>query len=119
MQSMEKCQFFNYELTLFYRAVEYYGDDTLRNEAGSDLFHRNNANPGNYEVPAASQPESLKAETSDGHYSRPSSAAGYSYEGSQQLNGAFCQPQTSSHMQNLAPFSNDMVRILFCLLSRI
>lgn len=91
------------------RAAEYYGDDTLRNEAGSDLFHRNNANPGNYEVPAASQPESLKAETSDGHYSRPSSAAGYSYEGSQQLNGAFSQPQTSSHMQNLAPFSNDMV----------
>ncbi|KAL3341031.1 hypothetical protein AABB24_025543 [Solanum stoloniferum] len=89
------------------RAAEYYGDDTLRNEADSNLFLRNNANPGNYELPAASQPESLKAETSDGHYSYPSSAAGYSYESAQQLNAAFSQPQTSSHMQNLASFSNE------------
>ncbi|KAL3341032.1 hypothetical protein AABB24_025543 [Solanum stoloniferum] len=91
------------------RAAEYYGDDTLRNEADSNLFLRNNANPGNYELPAASQPESLKAETSDGHYSYPSSAAGYSYESAQQLNAAFSQPQTSSHMQNLASFSNETV----------
>ncbi|KAK6793232.1 hypothetical protein RDI58_006685 [Solanum bulbocastanum] len=91
------------------RAAEYYGDDTLRNEADSNLFLRNNANPGNYELPAASQPESLKAETSDGHYSYPSSVAGYSYESAQQLNAAFSQPQTSSHMQNLASFSNEMV----------
>ncbi|XP_055826514.1 uncharacterized protein LOC129894943 [Solanum dulcamara] len=91
------------------RAAEYYGDDTLRNESDSNLFHRNNANPGNYELPAASQPESLKAETSDGHYSYPSSASGYSYESAQQLNAAFSQPQTSSHMQNLASLSNETV----------
>ncbi|CAN4116570.1 unnamed protein product [Withania somnifera] len=91
------------------RAAEYYGDGTLRNESDSNLFHRNDANPGNYELPAASQPESLKAETSDGHYSYPSSAAGYSYETAQQLNAAFSQPQTSSHMQNLAPFPNETV----------
>ncbi|XP_004234052.2 flocculation protein FLO11-like isoform X1 [Solanum lycopersicum] len=91
------------------RATEYYGDGTLRNEADSNLFHRNNANAGNYELPAASQPESLKAEASDGHYSYPSSAAGYSYESAQQLNAAFSQPQTSSHMQNLASFSNETV----------
>ncbi|XP_059288885.1 altered inheritance of mitochondria protein 3-like [Lycium ferocissimum] len=91
------------------RAGEYYGDETLRNESDNNLFHRNNASPGNYELPAASQPESLKAETSDGHYSYPSSAAGYSYESAQQLNAAFSQPQTSSHMQNLAPYSNETV----------
>ncbi|KAK4361636.1 hypothetical protein RND71_020588 [Anisodus tanguticus] len=89
------------------RAAEYYGDETLRNESDSNLFHRNNASLGNYELPAASEPEFLKAETSDGHYSYPSSAAGYSYESAQQLNAAFSQPQTSSHMQNLAPYSNE------------
>lgn len=119
MQSNGEMLVFNCELTLFYRAAEYYGDDTLRNESDSNLFHRNNANPGNYELPAASQPESLKAETSDGHYSYPSSAAGYSYGSAQQLNAAFSQPQTSSHMQNLASFSNETVRILFYLLFRI
>ncbi|KAF3657014.1 hypothetical protein T459_11117 [Capsicum annuum] len=91
------------------RAAEYYGDDTLRNESDNKLFPRNNANSGNYELPAASQPESPKAETCDGHYSYPSSAAGYSYESAQQLNSAFSQPQTSSHMQNLAPFPNEAV----------
>ncbi|CAN4091869.1 unnamed protein product [Withania somnifera] len=93
------------------RAAEFYGDGTLRNESDNNLFHRNNANPGNYELPAASQPESLKAETSDGHYSYPPSGAGYSYKTSQQLNAAFSQtqPQTSSHMQNLAPFPNETV----------
>ncbi|KAK4340632.1 hypothetical protein RND71_039133 [Anisodus tanguticus] len=91
------------------RATEYYGDETLRNESDSNLFHRNNASPGNYELPAASQPESLKAETSDGHYSYPSSATGYSYESAQQLSAAFSQPQTSSHVQNIAPYSNETV----------
>lgn len=59
-------------------------------------------------MPSAAQPESLKAETSEhGHqYSYPSSAASYSYESAQKLNAAFSQPQTSSHMQSLAPFSN-------------
>ncbi|XP_049393761.1 uncharacterized protein LOC125858120 isoform X2 [Solanum stenotomum] len=87
-------------------------EDASRDADSSSVGHlgtRNNANPGNYELPAASQPESLKAETSDGHYSYPSSAAGYSYESAQQLNAAFSQPQTSSHMQNLASFSNETV----------
>lgn len=117
-----RCTFFDLKfntqcsLSLFYRAAEYYGDDTLRNESDNKLFPRNNANSGNYELPAASQPESPKAETCDGHYSYPSSAAGYSYESAQQLNSAFSQPQTSSHMQNLAPFPNEAVRYfsVFC-----
>ncbi|XP_075086440.1 uncharacterized protein LOC107773927 [Nicotiana tabacum] len=90
------------------RASEYYGDETLRNESDSNLFHRTNASSGNYDLPSAAQPESLKAETSEhGHqYSYPSSAASYSYESAQKLNAAFSQPQTSSHMQSLAPFSN-------------
>ncbi|PHU25922.1 hypothetical protein BC332_04254 [Capsicum chinense] len=92
------------------RASEYYADESLSHASESNLYHRTNASSGNYDSPSASQPEPLKAEINEqgNQYSYPSSAAGYAYESAQQLTAAFSQPQTSSQMQNLAPFSNVM-----------
>ncbi|XP_049371186.1 uncharacterized protein LOC125836143 isoform X1 [Solanum verrucosum] len=92
------------------RASEYYGDESLRHASESNLYHRTNASSVNYDSPSASQPEPLTSETNEqgNQYSYPSSAAGYTYESAQQLTAAFSQPQTSSQMQNLTPFSNVM-----------
>lgn len=103
-------------VSLYCRASEYYADESLSHASESNLYHRTNASSGNYDSPSASQPEPLKAEINEqgNQYSYPSSAAGYAYESAQQLTAAFSQPQTSSQMQNLAPFSNVMVSYLNC-----
>lgn len=94
------------------RNPEYYGDEHLRTASDGNLAHRTGANAGSYESPSASQPEVLKQETSEvgqgNHYNFPSSAPGYTFENSQQLNAAFTHSQTNSQMQNLTPFSNVM-----------
>lgn len=102
--------------SLYCRASEYYGDESLRHASESNLYHRTNASSGNYDSPSASQPEPLKAETNEqgNQYSYATSAAGYTYESAQQLTAAFSQPQTSSQMQNLTPFSNVMVSFIPC-----
>lgn len=70
------------------------------------------ASGGDYDSPSASPPEVLKQETPEAaqgnQYVFPS-APGFAYENSQQLNVAFSHPQTSSQMQNIAPFSSVMV----------
>lgn len=80
------------------------------------MVHIANANAGNYDSPSDSQAEVLKQETPEtahgNQYPFPSSAPGYTYENSQQMNAAFVPPQTSSQMQNLAPFSSVMVMSL-------
>lgn len=77
------------------------------------MAHRTAAIAGSYDSPSASQPEALKQEASEAaqgnQYNFPSSASGYTFETSQQLNPAFPHSQTSSQMQNLAPFSSVMV----------
>lgn len=69
---------------------------------------------GSYEAPSASQPDSLKQQsvetTSGNQYNFPSSAPGFSYDNAQHLNAAFTHQQTSSQLQNLAPFSSVLVR---------
>ncbi|KAG5622209.1 hypothetical protein H5410_007427 [Solanum commersonii] len=92
------------------RASEYYGDESLRHASESNLYHRTNVSSVNYDSSSASQPEPLTSETNEqeNQYSYPSSAAGYTYESAQQLTATFSQPQTSSQMQNLTPFSNVM-----------
>lgn len=93
------------------RNPEYYGDEHLRNTADESLIHRAGVSPGNYESPSVPQPEVLKEETPEAQanqYTFPSSAPGYTYENSQQLNAAFNNPQTSSQMQNITPFSSVM-----------
>lgn len=99
----------------FSRTSEYYVDESLRNASEGNLFHRTGTNSGNYDSSSASQPESLKVENPEmehaNQYSFPSSAPGYAYENAQQLNIGFSQSQPSSQMQNLAPFSNVMVKV--------
>ncbi|XP_019190184.1 PREDICTED: uncharacterized protein LOC109184614 isoform X4 [Ipomoea nil] len=88
------------------RSSEYYGGET--NPPDGNLFHRTGVS-GTYESPAAPQPDSLKVEHSEvgraNQYSFPSSEPSYNYENAQQLNVEFSQPQTSSPVQNLAPFN--------------
>lgn len=101
----------------FKRNPEFYGDEHLRATSDANLIHRTGASAGEYDSPSVSQEEALKQETTEAdqvnQYSYPSSAPGFTYESSQQLNAPFTHPQTSSQMQNLAPFSSVMV-ILLC-----
>ncbi|KAK8678131.1 hypothetical protein V6N13_143642 [Hibiscus sabdariffa] len=85
---------------------------------------RSNVSTGNYEATEDSQPAVLKQDASEAtqgsHYTVPSSAYGYNYENSQQLNPAFIHPQTNTQIENLTPFSSVMVSfsrktLLFCL----
>lgn len=95
------------------RNSEYYGDEHLRNTADENLMHRAGVNAGNYDSASVPQAEVLKEEPPEAaqvnQYTFPSSATGYNYEDSQQSNAAFSNPQTSSQMQNIAPFSSVMV----------
>ena len=96
-----------------FRNPEYYGDEHLRSNTEGNIMNRSNVSTGNYEAPEDSRPEVLKQDASEAaqgsQYSFPSSASGYSYENSQQLDPAFTHMQTSSQMQNLTPFSSVMV----------
>ncbi|XP_021598530.1 uncharacterized protein LOC110604598 isoform X3 [Manihot esculenta] len=93
------------------RNPEYYGDEHLRNTADENLIHRTGASPVHYDSPSVPQPEVLN-ETPEAaqvnQYAFPSSAPGYTYDNAQQLNAAFNNPQTSSQIQNVAPFSSVM-----------
>ncbi|KAL0363532.1 UNVERIFIED_CONTAM: GBF-interacting protein 1 [Sesamum calycinum] len=92
------------------RSSEYYVDDSLRNAPDGGLFHRTGANAGSYDPSSASQPEELKPENAEvahgNQYPFPSSNSGYAFDNGQHLNASFSQ--TSSQMQNLAPFPNAM-----------
>lgn len=94
------------------RNPDYYEDEHLRTTSDGNMAHRTAAIAGSYDSPSASQPEALKQEASEAaqgnQYNFPSSASGYTFETSQQLNPAFPHSQTSSQMQNLAPFSSVM-----------
>ncbi|KAL0328947.1 UNVERIFIED_CONTAM: hypothetical protein Scaly_2327300 [Sesamum calycinum] len=93
------------------RHSEYYVDDHLQNAPDSSLFRgTGGGSAGNYDASSATQPEELKPESAEmaheNQYPFPSSNPGYSFDDAQHLNAAF--NQTSSQMQNLAPFSNAM-----------
>ncbi|KAL2484229.1 Kinase-related protein of unknown function [Forsythia ovata] len=92
------------------RTSEYFGDESLRNATGDSLFHRTAATAGNYDTSSASQPDDLKPENAEvahgDQYAFTASNPGYAYQDAHHLNAAFSQSQTSSHMQNLAPFSS-------------
>ncbi|KAM1045535.1 hypothetical protein EV1_036120 [Malus domestica] len=93
------------------RNPEYYGDEHLMNASDESLVHRTVASAGDYESPSVSQAEILKQETHEpdqGNQYVFSSAPGFAYENSQQLDAAFSHQHTSSQMQNMAPFSNVM-----------
>ncbi|KAL7212568.1 hypothetical protein ACSBR2_015291 [Camellia fascicularis] len=87
---------------------EYYGNEPLRTASDGNLVHRTGANAGFYDSSSSSQPEVLKQENTEAphetQYMFPSSSANYNFDNGQQLNAAF--PRTSSHTQNLPPFSS-------------
>lgn len=84
------------------------------------MFHRSSASTRDYDPPSASQQEELKPENAEGghgsQYAFPSSNTGYTFDGAQHMNATF--NQTSAHMQNLAPFSDVMVKYPSLLSSR-
>ncbi|KAE8659640.1 kinase-related family protein [Hibiscus syriacus] len=91
------------------RNPEYNGDEHLRSNTEGNIMTRSNVNTRNYEATEVSQPSELKQEAAQGsQYAFPSSASGYNYENSQQLNPAFTHPQTNTQIQNLTPFSSVM-----------
>lgn len=94
------------------RSTDYYVDDSLRNASDSGLFHRSSAASRDYDPSSASQQEELKPENAEGahgsQYAFPPSNSGYTYDDDQQLNATF--NQTSSHAQNLASYSDVMVK---------
>lgn len=108
-----------FKVYLSCRNPEYYDDEHLRSTSDENLIHRTGHSAGDYDSTSVSQAEALKQETpeagSGNQYSFPSAAPGFAYESSQQLNVAFTHPQTSSQMQNLAPFSSVMVSLVFSL----
>ncbi|XWS12416.1 hypothetical protein CRYUN_Cryun37aG0087800 [Craigia yunnanensis] len=79
------------------RNPEYYGDEHLRSSTEGNIMNRSNVSTGNYEAPEDSRPELLKQDASEAtqgsQYTFPSSASGYSYENSQQLDPAFTHTQ--------------------------
>ncbi|GMP73810.1 hypothetical protein CsSME_00031432 [Camellia sinensis var. sinensis] len=93
---------------------EYYGNEPLRTASDGNLVQRTGLNAGFYDSSSASQPEVLKQENTEAphetHCMFPSSSANYNFDNGQQLNAAF--PQTSSHTQNLPPFSSVMTYII-------
>ncbi|KAF7803206.1 GBF-interacting protein 1-like isoform X1 [Senna tora] len=96
---------------MVYRNPDYYGDEHLTASDGN-LVHRTDVGAETYDSPSISQPEVLNpapSETAQGNqYSFPSSSQGFTYENTQQLDTTFSHSQTSSQMQNLAPFSSVM-----------
>ncbi|KAK4787338.1 hypothetical protein SAY86_011171 [Trapa natans] len=92
------------------RQPEHYADDDL-GPSPSDMGNVNvPAGDVNFDTIPASRSELLQPETTEdvpgSQYTFTSSAPGYSYENSQNLNAAFGHTQTSSQVQNLAPFSD-------------
>ncbi|XP_057948682.1 uncharacterized protein LOC131144215 isoform X3 [Malania oleifera] len=92
------------------RNTEYYGDEHLRSTSDGNIVQRSGAGGGSYDSPSVSQPEALKQENPEpvqgNHYSFPSSAPGYTFESTQQLNPAFTHSQTSTQQLNHSPFSS-------------
>ena len=104
--------FADYFMNVFARRnPEYYGDEPLRTVSDGNLVHRTGVNAGSYDSRSASQPEaSENAEAPhENQYTFPSSSSNYNFENGQQLHAAFPHSQTSSQMQNLAPFSSVIV----------
>ncbi|KAI4298215.1 hypothetical protein L6164_031801 [Bauhinia variegata] len=93
------------------RNPDYYGDEHRAATSDGNSVHITAVGAGTYEPPV-SQPEVLEPEppeTAQGNkYSFPSSSHGFNYENSQQPEVTFTHSQTSSQMQNLAPFSSLM-----------
>ncbi|KAK4271795.1 hypothetical protein QN277_020434 [Acacia crassicarpa] len=94
------------------RNSDFYGDEHLTTTSDGNLVHRTGVGAETYESPSISQPEvlhSAPAETAPGNqYSFPQSSQGFTYENTQQPDVTFPHSQTSSQMQNLAPFSSVM-----------
>ncbi|TKY72333.1 cell wall protein AWA isoform X2 [Spatholobus suberectus] len=96
------------------RNPDYYGDEHLATTTTSDgnLVQGTGVSAGTYEHTSISQQEVLKPEppeiAQENQYSFPSSSHGFTYENAQQPEVTFPHSQTSSQMQNLAPFSGVM-----------
>ncbi|XP_052179470.1 uncharacterized protein LOC127792879 isoform X2 [Diospyros lotus] len=92
------------------RNPEYYEDEPVGTASDGNLVQRSGTSAGGYETPSTSQPEVLKPENAEAphesQYTFPSSSSNYNFENGQQFNPALPHSQSSSQMQNLAPFSN-------------
>ncbi|KAG4381328.1 hypothetical protein GLYMA_15G126000v4 [Glycine max] len=99
------------------RNPDYYGDEHLSTTATTtsdgNLVQGTGVSAGTYEHTSISQQEALKPDppeiAQENQYSFTSQSHGFNYENAQQPEVTFPLSQTSSQMQNLAPFSGVMV----------
>ncbi|KAG4381323.1 hypothetical protein GLYMA_15G126000v4 [Glycine max] len=98
------------------RNPDYYGDEHLSTTATTtsdgNLVQGTGVSAGTYEHTSISQQEALKPDppeiAQENQYSFTSQSHGFNYENAQQPEVTFPLSQTSSQMQNLAPFSGVM-----------
>ncbi|KAK7412790.1 hypothetical protein VNO78_04415 [Psophocarpus tetragonolobus] len=95
------------------RNPDYYRDEHLATTTSDgNLVQGSGVSAGTYEHSSISEQEPLKPEPpeipQENQYSFPSQSHGFTYENSQQPEVTFPLSQTSSQMQNLAPFSGVM-----------
>ncbi|XP_061354215.1 uncharacterized protein LOC133298854 [Gastrolobium bilobum] len=94
------------------RNPDYYGEEHITTTQDGNLVRGTSASAVTYEHSSISQQEVLKPEppetAQENQYSFPSSSHGFTYENAQQSEVTFPHSQTSSQMQNLAPFSGVM-----------
>ncbi|XP_020220614.1 uncharacterized protein LOC109803447 isoform X2 [Cajanus cajan] len=96
------------------RNPDYYGDEHLATTTSDENLVQGTgvSAAGTYEHTSISQQEALKSESpeiaQENQYSFPSSSHGFTYENGQPPEVTFPLSQTSSQIQNLAPFSGVM-----------
>ncbi|CAI8618760.1 unnamed protein product, partial [Vicia faba] len=91
---------------------DYYGEEHITTTSDGNIAHITGVDARTYEHSSISQPEALKPEPSEtaqeNQYSFPSSSHEFTYENAQQPDLTYPHLQTSSHIQNLSPFSSVM-----------
>lgn len=95
------------------RDAEFFGDDErLRNAADENMAYHIDSSARNYDSASDSETDPLKQETpepaQENEYNKFSSATGYAFDNSQQLNPELSPPEPGPQMQNLRAFPDVM-----------
>lgn len=101
------------------RKTEFYGKEAFLTVADEILAYRASGVAGTFDSASASQSNFIKQEYPEvvgSQYTCTPDSTNYPFQRARQQNTAFSYPQTSSWMQNLASFSNAMVKYSYILM---
>ncbi|KAJ6796522.1 Uncharacterized protein M6B38_218935 [Iris pallida] len=94
------------------RTTEYYDNDQLESSLNENLGSRNSLSPRSYDMPPATQPDTVREESLDAAHRIEGnfpSVSDYGYSATtQQTAAAYAYPESNAEMQNLSPFSSLM-----------